>query len=220
MTPILPALLFGLCLGSPPTSGDEPALTIADLEAYRLALRPTPSAAEAPAVGFRDLWDHPEAFAGRRVGVEGRLSRLFRQPPLGEFPALAEAWIVSPGGDPLCLVYADAPASVTPEVGSRVRFAGTFLRRVKYRGGDVPRLAPLIVGPGPPASDPGPIPAAWPGSPVDWLMGLGAAAVVAAILAGRHLARPPARPVASDPPPAFLDGDPSEEYGATDDDLA
>ena len=33
-----------------------------------------------------------------------------------------------------------------PEAGRRVRFTGTFLKMVRYEGGDVPRLAPLVVG--------------------------------------------------------------------------
>ena len=211
MTPVL-AVALSLLLAA----GDDPALTIADLEAYRLALRPAP-AGEAAKVSFRDLWEHPEKFAGRQVRVEGRLARVFRQPKVGEFPALAEGWIVTPAGDPICLVYPDDRGG--PEIGAEVRFAGTFLRRVRYRGGDVPRLAPLIVGPATPELGAEPISTAWPGSSADWLIGLGAAAAVGAILAGRHLNRPVPGPVAVGPPPAFLDGDdpdPSRQNGATD----
>jgi len=210
-------LFLASCMGLVASPGEDSALTIADLEAYRLALRPARST-PAAAVGFRELWGHPENFTGRRVMVEGRLARLFRQPGVGEFPALAEAWIVSDAGDPICLVYPDAPASGTPEIGSSVRFAGTFLRRIEYRGGDVPRLAPLIVGPGSPTMGSGPISSRWPGSSADWALGTGAAAVVATILIGRHLARPPARPIHSDPPPIFLDGDEAHDRGDVHDD--
>ncbi len=42
---------------------------------------------------FKDLWNHPDAFRGRRVTVQGRVERIFRQGPVGSFPALAEIWI-------------------------------------------------------------------------------------------------------------------------------
>ena len=63
-------------------------------------------------VGFRELWDHPETYRGRRVQVEGRVVRRFRQGAFGTFPPLDEVWAVSPAGDPFCLVF---PA--TPEAG-------------------------------------------------------------------------------------------------------
>ena len=37
-----------------------------------------------------------------------------------------------------------------PEPGRMVRFTGTFLKMVRYAGGDGARLAPLIVGDQPP----------------------------------------------------------------------
>jgi len=199
------------------TPAEDSSLTLADLEAYRLAFRPGP-AGTATTATFRDLWDRPGAYAGRRVRVEGKVVRLFRQPGMGEFPPLAEAWIVTPAADPSCLVFADGPGAAMPEVGSDVRFVGTFLRRIKYRGGDTPRLAPLIVGPGPPEPKPTPSPAfGLPGSPSDWLMGVGAAAIVSILLARRHLSRPPGRPPAHEPPPEFLDGDASADSDVDED---
>jgi hypothetical protein len=133
---------------------------LADLSAYRAALSGKPTADKArpsdpPArVGFRDLWDHPEAYRGRRVTIRGRLERAFRQGAVGSFPPLVEAWIFSPAGDPLCVVYPRADEMGVPEPGRPVRFTGTFLKTVRYPAGDADRLAPLIVGDRPPEPQP------------------------------------------------------------------
>jgi hypothetical protein len=143
-------------------------LTLADLAAYRAALsgKATADAAESTdlpvSVGFKDLWEHSERFRGRRVVVEGRVSRIFRQGPIGQFPALAELWISSPAGEPFCLVVPQSietspsetestggkprdAGGVNPEIGANVRFTGTFLKMVRYAAADVARLAPLVV---------------------------------------------------------------------------
>ena len=157
-------------------------LNLADLAAYRAALRGQPTADNAQAtdaprqVHFRDLWDQPDTFRGRRVIVQGRVERIFRQAAVGSFPPLAEVWIASPAGDPFCVVFSpretnagddqsastnrpdktarrlnrrDAPPA-TPAVGKTVRFTGTFLKMVTYAAPDGKRLAPLIVGERPP----------------------------------------------------------------------
>ena len=62
------------------------------------------------AVKFRDLWNRPDVFRGRRVTVEGRVVRIFRQGPVGSFPPLAEVWITSPAGDPFCVVFPQTPS--------------------------------------------------------------------------------------------------------------
>ena len=144
-------------------------LGLADLVAYRAALTGKPSADDArvsdPAmrVVFKDLWNRPESFRGRRVIVEGRIQRIFRQGPVGDFPALAEIWIASPAGDPFCLVVPQETVAASgslnksstgarigvkplPELGLMVRFTGTFLRIVGYSAGDGSRRAPLIIG--------------------------------------------------------------------------
>src|SRR5262245_60405750 len=103
---ILAALL---CLGAagpglcPRSFAQDPEtanpLSLADLAGYRVALAGEPtdrsaSADEPPArVGFRDLWDRPEQLRGRRVTVQGRIARIFRQGAVGSFPPLAEIWI-------------------------------------------------------------------------------------------------------------------------------
>jgi len=148
-------------------------LTLADLAAYRAALSGKATGENAKTsdpplpVAFSDLWNHPDAFRGRRVTIHGRLERTFRQGPIGSFPALAEVWIVSPAGDPFCVVVPHdvgtsilalkdssledraAPTAI-PEPGQKVQFTGTFLKLVRYAGGDGARLAPLIVGAQPP----------------------------------------------------------------------
>jgi hypothetical protein len=156
-------------------------LSLADLAGYRAALSGKPTADDARAsdpptpVKFKDLWNRPDAFRGRRITIQGRVSRIFRQGPVGTFPPLAEVWITSPAGDPVCVVCpqpgsTDDPATglqaaagekalpleekqrnaerggAMPELGRTVRFTGTFLKMVSYAGGDGARLAPLVVG--------------------------------------------------------------------------
>jgi hypothetical protein len=232
---LAPTLALVLAPGVPTAAADpsdESALTIADLAAYREALSGKGATAVPPApVGFRALWEHPEVYRGRRVQVRGRLVRRFRQGPFGTFPALEEAWVVSPAGDPLCLVF---PATATPSSGAatakakapdptsgQVRFAGKFLKVVKYQGGDGPRLAPLIVGPAPPSAiatatdrEPRPSPTRVPGAGwtrLDWALGLAGALLVVLVLARQHLRRP-ARPLGrigeDTPAPTFDDANP------------
>ena len=203
------------CLGiaSPPhPEAEDSPFGLADLEAYRIALAAKPDRS-APTVRFRDLWDRPEVYAGRPVRVEGRVARLFRQPRVGEFPPLAEAWIISKAGDPFCVVFPMAEGQPTPKVGSSVRFSGTFLKRLRYQSGDVARIAPLIVGPEAPSTTvpPGLLFEGPSWSTADWVMGLGAASLVAMVLARKHLSRPPSPPISLDPPPMFVDGEPDQE---------
>ncbi|MFI5461505.1 MAG: hypothetical protein ACHRXM_39435 [Isosphaerales bacterium] len=86
-------------------------LTLVDLAGYRAALSgkataEDPRAGDPPArVVFKDVWNRPDLFRGRRVTVQGRIVRVFRQGPVGSFPPLAEVWIASPSGDPFCLVF-------------------------------------------------------------------------------------------------------------------
>jgi len=208
-------------------------LALADLAAYRAALDGKPAGA-ATAVTFRALWEHPETYQGRRVRVEGRVARRFRQGAFGTFPPLVEAWAVTPAGDPFCLVFADpspgvdGPAAApAPVPGASVGFEGVFLRQIRYPGSDTARLAPLIVGDRPPtvtaaaAPEPGPAPGpdrarvgpatgVWGRfSRLDWALGIGAAVVVVWVLVFQHLRRPPRRLLRLegqvDPPPEFVD---------------
>jgi hypothetical protein len=220
------ALMLTLAFASPLPAA-ESALTVADLAAYRAALSGK-GIRDAPAtpVNFRELWDHPAKYQGRRVQVEGRIIRRFRQGAFGTFPPLEEAWAFSPQGDPFCLVFPETPDEArTPgrPVQGQVRFVGTFLRRVEYQGGDGPRLAPLIVGPAPPvavavasASDRESGAAEVRGyhlSRLDWAIGLAAATLVALVLARQHLRGPVRRPLHVEIAPAPLFDDAIEPAG-------
>src|SRR5271157_2594221 len=133
----------------------ETRLGLADLAAYRAALSGKTTADDAHAaepvrpVTFHDLWDHPETWRGRRVQVQGKVARIFRQDAVGSFPPLAEAWLSTPEGDLFCTVF---PTAGVPDVGQEVTFTGRFLRAIRYAGSDQPRLAPWIVGDRPPSS--------------------------------------------------------------------
>jgi hypothetical protein len=89
-------------------------LNLADLAGYRAALAGNPAGdhsrtGDPPTrVAFKDLWKHEESFLGRSVTIHGRVSRVFRQGPIGSFPPLAEYWITSPAGDPFCVVFPQA----------------------------------------------------------------------------------------------------------------
>jgi len=213
--------------------GQEDRLGLADLAGYRAALSGKATADDARAadppaqVHFRDLWNRPDAFRGRHVIVEGRVLRIFRQEPVGSFPALAEVWITATSGDPFCLVSPQAGPTATPipEPGRDVRFTGTFLKMVRYAASDGARLAPLVVGDRPPTSQPadavlraigGPVPDAsldrWSWSPATWALGLSTAALAAVLLAWWHLNTPSPKPrrgtitpIAADPPLEFIE---------------
>ncbi len=145
MTPCLPLLVVVLS-----ASTDNTRLTTTDLPAYRKALEA--SEQEVKPVRFRDLWDHPELYQGHRVEVHGVVVRRFAQPAFGAFPPLTELWLRTPGDNPICLVYptSEREERSTARPGQSVAFTGTFLRRLRYEGGDGPRLAPLVVGGSPP----------------------------------------------------------------------
>jgi hypothetical protein len=195
--------------------GQDDRLGLADLAGYRAALSGKATADEARAadppalVHFRDLWNRPDAFRGRHVIVEGRVVRIFRQEPVGSFPALAEVWITSTSGDPFCLVSPKAgPTSVPiPEPGRDVRFTGTFLKMIRYAASDGARLAPLVVGDRPPTAQSagaflptigGQVADArfhpWSWSPATWALGLSTAALAGGLLAWWHLNAPSPKP--------------------------
>jgi len=176
---------------SPSLAGAESSLELADLPGYRAAL--SGQSKQAPInVSFRDLWYRGQDYDGKRVRVEGRLARRFHQEPIGSFPALTEAWLVAPSGDPFCVVFPESDRAKLPKVGL-LRFTGTYLKKVRYQGSDGPRGAPLIVGDQPPAivhpGEPSPTPQVR-FSRLDWLIGLGAALVVMLVLLSQHARRP------------------------------
>lgn len=199
---------------------DVPSVSLADLPEYRDALerQPDPST-PAQAVTFRDLWEQPESYRGKAVRVEGRVVRRFRQPAVGTYPPLTELCIVGPSQDPLCVVFPtpdealNAEAARACELGTRVRFEGTFLKTIRYPAGDEPRLAPLVVGPQPPARYEGdPLEGHLPGSPfsvLDWAVGLAVGGLVVVLLVRQVLSRPVRRAAESPDPlgptPHFTD---------------
>ena len=221
--PILLSFLFVSVFTSPLARGEDPAVSIADLAGYRAALGSKVNSTAATPVTFRELWDHPRAYQGRLVQVEGRVARLFRQASVGKFPPLAEAWITSPVGDPTCLIFPTDSGQATPTPGDRVRFVGTFLRRITYKGSDTDRVAPLVVGPRPPSVlDPASGASGEGGSIFgdtllgDWGIGLAATLGVLWVLLRRHLSRPSALDAPVGPPPTFLDGDDDDDEESVD----
>lgn len=224
------SLVFGFGAGAFADDA-EPThqLSLADLAKYRAALTGKERADDAEAsnplahVSFKDLWNHPDVHRGHRVIIEGRVQRIFRQGPVGSFPALAEIWIASPAGDPTCLVVPQesgmgvspvsdhdleglAAPQRAPKLGQMVRFTGTFLKMIRYAARDGDRVAPLVVG------DQLPVPVRenaranramsfpadnivgqWTGSPASWLVGLTLARALAGVLARHHLRTPVCR---------------------------
>jgi len=198
----------------------EQAFGLADVPAEHAALAGKatvdgPHAADPPrAVSFRDLWDHPDDWRGRRVVVRGTVARVFRQGAVGSFPPLVEGWLSTPAGDLLCVVFPRlGPGDRPIEPGHKVAFTGTFLRPIRYAAADQPRLAPLIVGDRPPAPvkgapgegsdaaalrsigaspvpDSRPPPAADSWSAAGWAFGLILGLGAAAALAWQHLRKP------------------------------
>lgn len=194
-------------------------LGLADMPAYHAALSGKATAddaspAAAPrAVSFRDLWDHADAWRGRRVIVQARIARVFRQDAVGSFPPLVEAWLSTRAGDLFCVVFpqdkTDAP-QYSPEVGNQIAFTGTFLKSIRYAAKDQARLAPLIVGDRPPATlahqtdasaaGPTPEPDAGPGqaagsttsswTAATWTAGLLLGLAAAGVLAWQHVHGP------------------------------
>ena len=100
-----------LSAGDRTTATTEQAFGLADLPAEHAALAGKatidgPRAADPPRpVTFRDLWDHPDDWRGRRVTVRGTVARVFRQGAVGSFPPLVEGWLSTPEGDLFCVVF-------------------------------------------------------------------------------------------------------------------
>ena len=183
---------------------EDGTVSIADYPALRAALADEPRGAASP-VEFKNLWQEPDRYRGQRVEITGRVERRFRQPAVGTFPALAEVWIVDEQGNPSCLVF---PAhGDTSQPGKDVRFTGTFLRLIRFRGGgDGERMAPLIVGPAAPVPITGKMAGGEPAVVGAWdrAVGLGLLVLVVVILGAQHLRlRRPRRPE-SGPPPSFF----------------
>ena len=204
-----------IALAATAAADDDTRLELTDLSAYRAALE-KPAEGPTHRVTFRELWDDPGRYQGKRVRVEGKVARRFSQGAVGTFPALVELWAVSPAGDPFCLVYPSVPGSEAAP-GASVAFEGTYLKRLRYKGADADRLAPLVVGAAPPTVT-APAPKGETGGErppdplgrLEWTFGLVAAGLVALVLARgqvRGWGRRPKRGGRDDgPPPEFNDG--------------
>ena len=192
---------------APALAETDGPFALADIPAYRAALAPNQAQDRANLVSFRDLWDRPEVFQGRRVRVEGRAVVIFHRKAVGQFPALAEIWIYNEASDPFCLVCPEVVGKPTPKPGAMIEFEGTFLRKVRYQGGDVDRLAPLIVGPEVPqihrqaAEAPKSV-----GSPFSGWFIVVIGGVVVLTFVRVMLRRPRRKAIIEDPPPLFTDG--------------
>jgi hypothetical protein len=214
---------FAFCMLRPNVAmANDDSIGLEDLPNYHAALIEDSREGSPVAVTFSDLWDRPDSYRDLTVSVVGRIARRFHQPPVGRFPALTETWLVDTRGNPTCFV---APTTSQRhedlEVGAWVRVSGRYLKRIRYRGHDSDRLAPLIVGPHAPAIMNQATPFEWNfpsrGS-LDWAVGITATAGVTVILLGLHLRRPrPRRPLLG-PTPTFVsdldDGD--DDVSGTD----
>lgn len=175
-------------------------LSLADLPAYAAALKDAGSDRPTP-VTFRELWSEPKSHRGRKIEVSGRVARVFRAPAQGELPPRIEIW-VDQGENLLCVVVPDrVPPDGLVRPGRVVAISGTFLGSVRYSGGDVERLAPLIVGPGPVRSlddaASSRVPTNW-SAPTWYAVAVGSI-LVGGLLAWRHSRRPCGpRPAAED----------------------
>jgi len=187
------AFIVAALMTASATAQDDAPLGLTDLAAEHDALTDKGDSSPPRPATFRDLWERPDEFRGRRVIVSGRVVRSFRQDAVGSFPALVESWIEQPAGDLLCIVFPAPPRETGVATGASVAFTGVYLRRVRYKA-DGDRLAPLIVGPAAPVVEKPAPPAAresprndWPGSPTILGLFIGLAAI-GGLLAWRSLA--------------------------------
>ena len=194
------ALLLGFfCLTSRYASAERPEpIGLTDIPSYLAALETRPKI-PARRIGFRELWERSENLRDTRVTIEGRLITRFHAASTGRLPARVELWIDTGSNNFVCLVHPErrSPADTSPKIGSRITFTGTFFRLIPYQGGDVERVAPLIIGPGVAESlekaegsshSVGQKPISW-----DWVVGAAVAGFVLLIMIGRALDRPRSR---------------------------
>jgi hypothetical protein len=182
---------------------DAARLSASDLPAYRAALE-NADRGEAPRVDFRTLWNDDQTYRNRRVSLEGRIVRRFSQPPVGEFPALTEFWVVNDLGEPICVVV---PTSMTVSQdirsNSRVLFRGTYLRPIRYQAVEGDRIAPLVVA----SNGPRVVTPAREGSSHFWgevWIAAALAVLVAAVLLVQFLRKPARRVWNPGESPTFL----------------
>lgn len=178
-----PATILALVLLT--QTSEIEGVSLADLPAYAAALKTTNG--DRPAqVTFRELWSEPKSYRGRTVEVSGRVARIFRAPAQGELPPRIELWIAQ-GTNLLCVVLPDRSRDgELVREGGFVSISGTSLGVTRYSGGDVERLAPLIVGPGPArlVND-----ATSSREPTNWTTSVWSLAVIGSLIVAGFLAR-------------------------------
>ncbi len=182
-------------------------------EIAKLLSEPVPEVAQT--VRFEELWSDPTGGAGRAVRVSGVARRVFRQPAVGEFPALVELWLTDAAGNPIGVLFPDRHGEEW--AGRQVAFSGRVLRLVDYRDATGVRRAPLIVGPMPPnMTVEAPIGPEAVGRPeTEWVLGGVLLAFVLLVLGAQHARKPRRRARPPGPRPTF-ETMPENEPGATD----
>ena len=185
----------------------EDGLSLIDLPAYKAALDGRDESKSVP-VTFRELWERPKDYRGRRVRVEGRIVRHFQAPASGELPPRVELWLATANNDVMCVVFPEPGRSEQFPENLSVAMEGTSLGLVRYSGGEVARYAPLIVGCRVPSriTNDSTAPRAMGWQRTDWFLAALALVIAAMLLARAHLRRPARPRIEIGPPIEFEDG--------------
>jgi hypothetical protein len=140
------------------TVKDKTAIGLRDMAAYRMLLeraRETPPA-ELARKSRRDvlsyqIWERPEHYRGVPIHLLGTVLRVLTyETKLSPRGRLYEAWMVTSDSqrNPYVCVFEDAPKGfpIGDQLNERVVFNGSFLKLMRYQGGDSLRVSPLLVG--------------------------------------------------------------------------
>lgn len=140
------------------TVTDKTPLSFRDTAAYEKLLKQSREASPAGLaararrdVYYAHLYDQPKEYRGVPVHLLGLARRvLYYKSKMSRTGWLYEAWVVTPDSqnNPYVCVFEEAPKGfpVGPDVSERIVFNGYFLKRMSYSAGDVPRVAPLLIG--------------------------------------------------------------------------
>ena len=143
--------LIILMLAVGDSSSDGLGIPLDQVVEFCNALNTSTDSKSRPAT-FADLWNRSDEFRGQPVEVSGRVVKRFANPAIGELPAREEIWLIQ-GQNLICTVVRKVGNDA--RIGQDVKVAGIALGQIKYQSGDVLRLAPLVVGAGPPRVLPG-----------------------------------------------------------------
>jgi hypothetical protein len=140
------------------TVRDKTPIALRDSAAYDLLLNrarkqtPADLAAESRRdILFTHLLERPAQYRGVPVHLLGRAMRaLTYESKLSPTGRLYEVWIGTHESQyhPYVCIFEDLPKGfpVDPNITERVVFNGYFLKLMAYQAGDVPRVAPVLVG--------------------------------------------------------------------------